>query len=145
MNRSLALVLHPARLVISFTGRGKDGGVDQRSGLDRHRLRFELQGHGFKQGPVTLMRNEQLPKSDEGGALGRCVVRRKTAEAAKGSPIVERLGQFYIGQIVPDRQQQGFEHRQRRPGRLAPGRRIKRIETYRDRPPVYERYKRIKR
>jgi hypothetical protein len=76
--------------------------------------------------------NQQPTKSDECSPLGRRLGAGKATEAVKGSAVVESLGQFHLGQIVPDREQQGFEHRQRRPGRFALGCRIERIEQRRD-------------
>ena len=136
MNSPLSLVFHPARIVIVLTRGGDDGGINQGSGLDCHRLGFELHSHGFKQCSIQLVRYEQPAKPDEGGTLGRGFIRGKPAEAAKGRSIVERLGQLHIGQIVPDRYQQRLEHRQWRPGRLTLGSRIKRIEQHPDRAPI---------
>jgi hypothetical protein len=46
---------------------------------------------------------------------------------------------------MPHRKQQGLEHRQRRPGRLALGGRIERIKKHRDRAPIDQRNKRLER
>jgi hypothetical protein len=37
-DRPLSLVLYPARIIIVLTDGGNDGGINQRTGLDRHRL-----------------------------------------------------------------------------------------------------------
>ncbi|WP_420143025.1 hypothetical protein, partial [Sphingobium sp.] len=44
-----------------------------------------------------------------------------------------------IGQIIPDRQQERFEHCQGRPSALTFGGQIKRIEKSRDRVPINQR------
>lgn len=103
-------------------------GIDQCPGLDHLRLGFELQGHGFKQFPVQVVRNHQPAKSDEGGALRRRFTCLKSAEAAKGGTIVERLGQLHVGQIVPDRKKQRPEHRDWRPGGFPFAGRVERVK-----------------
>jgi len=38
MNSPLPLMFYPPRIIIVLTGGGNDGRIDQRTGLDRHRL-----------------------------------------------------------------------------------------------------------
>jgi hypothetical protein len=98
--------------------------IDQRAGLDRHRLQLELRGHGFEQRPIELVRDQQPAQSDEGGSFRCRLVRSEPAKTAEGGAILQRLGQLHVRQIVPDGQQKGSEHRQRRPSRFALGSRI---------------------
>jgi hypothetical protein len=59
------------------------------------------------------------PEAHERGALGRRLGRRKAAEPPEARPVVERLRQPHVRQVVPDPEQQRLEQRQRRPGRLS--------------------------
>jgi hypothetical protein len=47
----------------------------------------------------------------------------EATEAAEAGAIIGRLGQAHIRQIMPDRQQQGAEERQRRPAEFILSRR----------------------
>jgi hypothetical protein len=73
MNCRLALVLDPARVVITLAGGRNDRCVDKRTGLDRDRLRFELRCHSREQQPIKIMGDQRLAKTDKRGPLGRCL------------------------------------------------------------------------
>lgn len=71
VNGWLALVLDPARVAILLTGRGDNRSIDQRSGLDRNRLGFELRGHRLEQQAIEALRHQRFTEADKGRALGR--------------------------------------------------------------------------
>lgn len=86
-------------------------------------MAIELARGRLEQRAVQPALHQRGAKPHEGRALGRRLVRREATEPPKARPIVERLRQADIRQIVPGRQQQRAEQRQGRPARLAPGRR----------------------
>jgi hypothetical protein len=55
MDRWPALMLDSAGVLVIFAGRGNDGGIDDRAGLDPHRLSLQLRCHRFNDYP-----NEKL-------------------------------------------------------------------------------------
>jgi hypothetical protein len=55
------------------------------------------------------------PEADEAGALRCRLVLGKAAEPPEARPILQRLGELYIREVMPGRQQQGPEQGQRRP------------------------------
>ena len=119
MDRLARAVAGPARLPVALAGRGDHAGVDDGPGLDPHRLRFQSPRHRLQQRRLKPMRQQRAALSHEGCPLGCGLGAREPAEAAKRGPIVKRLGQLHIGQIVPARQRQRPKHRQRRPARLS--------------------------
>jgi hypothetical protein len=115
-----AAVPGPARLAVAAdAGRRDQGGVHQRAGAHRHALRLELARDGLEQHPVQAAAGQLAPEADEGGALGRRLVGGEAAEPAEARAVVQRLGEPHVREVVPGRQQQGPEQRQRRPARLA--------------------------
>ncbi len=58
-------------------------------------------------------------EAHECSALRRRLVRGKSTEPPEARTVVQRLGQPHVRQVVPGRQQQGTEQRQRRPAGLA--------------------------
>ncbi len=129
-------MLDPAAIYIVFAGRSDDRRIDQRANLDHDRSGLELCGHRIEQRGIETMRDERPAVSNEGSALRCRLTAGETAEPAEGCPVIERLRQLHVRQVVPDRQQQRLEHCQRRPGEFALGGRIKRIEKNRDRLPI---------
>ena len=107
VNGRLSLVLDPAGIAVFLTGGGNDRGIDQRSGFDRDRLDFELCGHRLEQQTIQPLSNQGFAEADKGGALGRRLRAREAAEPPERSSIIKRLGQLYVRQVIPDRQQQG--------------------------------------
>lgn len=67
-------------------------------------------------------------------------VERKTAEPAKRRPVIQRLGQLDVGQVIPDRQEHRPKHREGRPRGFALRRRIQRRQQRADRLPVDQRH-----
>ncbi len=68
------------------------------------------------------MAHQRGAEADEGGALRGGLVGREAAEAAEDGSVVQRLGQAHIREVVPGREQQAAEQRQRRPTRFTFGR-----------------------
>lgn len=122
VHRRFALVLDPMRLAVLLAGRGDKGGIDERPPLDPDRPGLELSGDGLEQRLVQPTGRQHLAEADEGGALRRRLVAGEAAEPTEGGPVVERLGELDVRQIVPNRKQHRLEQGQRRPGRLALGR-----------------------
>ena len=60
----------------------------------------------------------------------------KASSEAEIEKLHAKIDPLHIGQIIPDRQKQGLEHRQRRPGRFALGGWIKRLEKCCNRAPT---------
>lgn len=121
VNRGPALVLDLMGLAILLAGRGDDGGIDQRAGLDLDRLSLELGRDGVEQRLIQFAGDQSLAEANEGRAFRRRLVVGKAAEPPERRTIVERLGESDIGKIVPHRQQHRLEQGQRRPGRFALG------------------------
>jgi hypothetical protein len=71
VNRWLAFVFDPPRIVIILARRGDDRCIDKGASLHQNCLGFELTRDLLKQGFVQPMRNKRLSETDEGCALRR--------------------------------------------------------------------------
>jgi hypothetical protein len=103
-------------------GRRDQGGVHQSAGTDHDPTLIELTRDRLEQGPVQATAHQLGAEARKGGALRRPLMGGKAAEPAKAGSVLEGFGQAHVGQVVPGRQQEGAEERQRRPARLALGR-----------------------
>jgi hypothetical protein len=79
----------PARFAVMPNARRRNQRrVHQRAGSHYHAVLIELAGDGFERRAIKPAAHQLGTQADEGGALGRRVVRCKAAEAAKTGPIV---------------------------------------------------------
>jgi transposase len=92
VNRRLAFVFHPPRIIIRLAGGGDDRRVDKRAGLDPNRPGFELAGdrleHGFVQPPCaisTLRKRTKAVRSGVGFDAENPQNRRKEARSSRAS------------------------------------------------------------
>src|SRR5688572_31615174 len=97
---------------------------------------IELIRHRGKQRPVEVSRQQRATEPDEGRALWRRLIRRKSAEASERGPIVESFGELHVREVVPDRHQESLEQGQRGPGLLALRGGVDRSQVAVDRGPV---------
>ena len=124
----LPLVLHPTAFVVILAGRGDDGGLHQRAGLDRDRLLSELRGDNLEQLGVEPVRHQQSPGAHEGRPPRRRLMPGKAAEPAERGTVIKRFSQLHVRQVMPHRQQQRLDHRKRGPGSFTLRRRVERIK-----------------
>jgi hypothetical protein len=110
----------PARLAILPDAGGRDQrGVHQRAGAHHDPLGFELVGNRFEQRAAETAPHQLPAKPDEGGPLECRFARGEAAEPAEAGPVVQRLGELHVPEVVPGRQQQAMEEGQRRPATFA--------------------------
>lgn len=113
----------PAGLaVVADAGGREQRRVHQRAGAHHEAARDKLARDALEQGTIQAAADQLGTEADEGGALGRRLVRREAAEPAQAGAIIKRLGQADVREIVPGRKQQRLEQRQRWPARLTLGR-----------------------
>jgi hypothetical protein len=128
VNGFAVLMLDPASFAITSAGRGNDGGVHKRAGLDRHGFGLELPRHLFKKHPVKSTSHQFLAEAHKRSPLGRALMLGEAAEPAKRRTVIQGFGQLYIREIAPNSDKKRLEKGQRRPRWLAFGRAVNPIK-----------------
>ncbi|WP_245243324.1 hypothetical protein, partial [Pararhodobacter sp. SW119] len=106
-------------------------------------MRLELPHHRLEQRRLQTACHQRPAEAHEGRPLRHSLTRREAAEPPEIRPVVERLGQRHVRQVVPEPEQQRLEQRQRRPRRLPLRRGMDLVEQPRKRRPVNRRTDRV--
>ena len=119
LGRLAGAVAGPCRLFVSPARERNHRRVDQHAGLHCHRPRMQSLGDQSEQARVAAMLDEGAARADERGPLRRRLEPRRATEASERHPIVKRVGELHIRQVMPHRDQEGLKQRQGRPSRFA--------------------------
>ena len=105
--------------ITTDAGRRNQCSVHQGAGAHHDALGLKLASDSLEQHAVQATADRLPAEPNIGRPLRRWLMDSETTEPTEAGSIVQCLGQPYIGEVVPSRQQHGAAQSQRQPARLA--------------------------